>query len=119
MSQKGYENGMETGVGSLASDETKEQWRRAYEFYLTTQGSRGDRLLRTAEHFQISHKAAKRRIKNFEAWQLKETGELPPDPHREEMLALGNILFEKKRAAKRQNRPAGEGRRYSNHSRIR
>ncbi|HEY0003622.1 MAG TPA: hypothetical protein VGB17_02340 [Pyrinomonadaceae bacterium] len=114
MSQKGYPDGTETGAGSLASEETKQEWGRAYDFYLTTRGSRGDRLLKTAEHFGISHKAAKRRIKNFEAWQLRETGQLPPDPYRKEMLALGNQLLEKKRAASRSGRMGREGQSFSN-----
>jgi hypothetical protein len=101
MSQEGLANGTKTGIGSLASEETKQEWKSAWDFYVTVRGARADRLNKVAEKFGYSRKGAKRRIKNYEHWQLNETGQLPPDPFRAETLALGNSMLEQKRAARR------------------
>jgi hypothetical protein len=101
MSQEGLADGTKTGTGSLASEETKQEWKRAWDFYITVRGARADRLSKVAEKFGYSRKGAKRRIKNYEDWQLNETGQLPPDPFRAETLALGSSMLEQKRASKR------------------
>ena len=109
MSQSGQADGTKTGVGSLASDTTKEEWKRVYDFYTTVRGARADRIGAVAEKFGFSRKGAKRRIKNYEGWQLRVTGNLPPDPFRAETLALGSAMLQQKRA-EQQNRRREAGR---------
>jgi hypothetical protein len=101
MSQAGLADGTKTGTGSLASEETKQEWQRSWDFYVTVRGARADRLAKVAEKFGYSQKGAKRRIKNYEDWQRNQTGQLPPDPFRSETLALGNAMLQQKRALRR------------------
>lgn len=62
--------------GLLATEETKEEWKRAYDFYLKAPVTSGDkkkerteRISYVAREMNLTHKQAKRRIRNFEAWQ--------------------------------------------------
>jgi len=101
MSQSGQPDGTKTGVGSVATDETKQDWKQAWDFYKTIRGPRADRISKVAEKFGVSRKGAKRRIKNYEAWQILQTGSLPDDPYRAETLALGNAMLLRKRTEKK------------------
>jgi len=78
MSQYGLPDGTKTGKGSLATEEVKAMWRRAYQIYLEAEGDRFDkkhdrtlRLGEVARRLQVTRKAAKRRIKNYEGWQKR------------------------------------------------
>ena len=62
--------------GALATPEVKEEWTRAYEIYLKAQGNpydkkqdRADRIDYVAQTMRLTRKQAKRRIRNYEAWQ--------------------------------------------------
>jgi hypothetical protein len=62
--------------GVLATPEVKREWTRAYEVYLRAQGNpydkkqdRAERIDFVAMELRLTRKQAKRRIKNYEAWQ--------------------------------------------------
>lgn len=62
--------------GGQATDEIKEEWKRAYAFYREAPGDkydkkkdRTDRITYVAEKMNLTRKQAQRRIRNFEAWQ--------------------------------------------------
>jgi hypothetical protein len=62
--------------GIIATPETKAEWKRAYAFYQQAQGDphdkkrdRTERINYVARMMQLTRKQAKRRVKNFEAWQ--------------------------------------------------
>jgi hypothetical protein len=62
--------------GKQASDDVKSEWTRAYQIYLKAPGDRydkkNDRTARidfVAQELQLTRKQAKRRVRNFEAWQ--------------------------------------------------
>ena len=62
--------------GKQATPEVKEEWKRAYAFYLQAQGDpydkkkdRSGRIGFVAEKMNLTRKQAKRRVKNYEAWQ--------------------------------------------------
>lgn len=74
MSQGSLVDGTKTGRGSVATEETKQLWREAYEIYRKARGNPADRkldrtarLAEVAEKLQVSPKVAKRRIRNYEA----------------------------------------------------
>ena len=62
--------------GKQASDDVKSEWSRAYQIYLKAPGDRydkkNDRTARidfVAQELQLTRKQAKRRVRNYEAWQ--------------------------------------------------
>jgi hypothetical protein len=62
--------------GKQATEEVKEEWKRAYEFYQEAPGvphnkklDRTERINYVADKMHLTRKQAKRRVKNFEAWQ--------------------------------------------------
>lgn len=62
--------------GVQASDEIKEEWSNAYKYYLRAPGDRFDkkkdrtaRIDYVAQEMNLTRKQAKRRIRNYEAWQ--------------------------------------------------
>jgi hypothetical protein len=62
--------------GVQATPEVKEEWKRAYSFYLQAPGDRydkkkdrTDRINYVAEKMNLTRKQAKRRVRNYEAWQ--------------------------------------------------
>ena len=62
--------------GKQATPEIKAEWERAYEFYRQAPGDsydkkkdRTDRINYVAEMMNLTHKQAKRRVRNYEAWQ--------------------------------------------------
>ena len=62
--------------GVQATSEVKAEWKRAYNFYLEAPGhpydkkkDRTQRIDYVAKAMNLTRKQAKRRIKNFEAWQ--------------------------------------------------
>ncbi len=62
--------------GKQATPEIKEEWVRAYQLYLEAPGvpydkkkDRTERINYVAARMNITRKQAKRRIKNYEAWQ--------------------------------------------------
>jgi hypothetical protein len=62
--------------GSIATPEVKAEWTRAYELYLEATGDRYDkkndrtaRISYVAEKMGLTRKQAKRRVRNYEAWQ--------------------------------------------------
>ena len=62
--------------GKQATPETKEEWVRAYQLYLEAPGvpydkkkDRTERINYVAGRMNLTRKQAKRRIKNYEAWQ--------------------------------------------------
>jgi hypothetical protein len=62
--------------GLQATPETKDEWVRAYEFYKEAPGDKFDkkkdrtqRIDYVAEKMKLTRKQAKRRIRNYEAWQ--------------------------------------------------
>ena len=78
MSQKGLPDGTKTGKGSLATEEIKEMWTRAYQIYQDAEGvpfdkvrDRTMRISAVARKMGITQKAAKRRVKNYEGWQKR------------------------------------------------
>lgn len=109
MSQLGNPDGTKTGIGSVASEETRLAWKQAWDYYTTIRGPRADRISKVAEKFGLSRKGAKRRIKNYEGWQVQLTGSLPPDPFRAETIALGNAMLVRKRAEQRSSPRRGYG----------
>jgi hypothetical protein len=62
--------------GVQATSDTKEEWMRAYDFYLEAPGvpydkkkDRTERIEYVARKMNLTRKQAKRRIRNYEAWQ--------------------------------------------------
>jgi hypothetical protein len=62
--------------GTQATPEVKDEWTRAYKLYLEAQGDpydkKKDRTVRidyVARQMNLTRKQAKRRIRNYEAWQ--------------------------------------------------
>ncbi len=62
--------------GKQATEEVKSEWIRAYEIYQTAPGDRFDkkndrtkRIDHVAEIMNLTRKQAKRRVRNYEAWQ--------------------------------------------------
>ncbi|HEX8069564.1 MAG TPA: hypothetical protein VF546_06410 [Pyrinomonadaceae bacterium] len=62
--------------GSLATPEVKAEWTRAYEIYLQAPGDpydkkndRTERITYVAQKLHLTRKQAKRRVRNYEAWQ--------------------------------------------------
>lgn len=62
--------------GKQATPEVKAEWVRAYSFYRQASGDpydkkndRTERINYVARMMNLTRKQAKRRIKNFEAWQ--------------------------------------------------
>jgi len=62
--------------GLQATAETKEEWVRAYNIYLEAPGvpydkkkDRTERIEYVARKMNLTRKQAKRRIRNYEAWQ--------------------------------------------------
>ena len=70
------EKGMPETRGVQASEEVKAEWSTAYKFYLRAPGDRFDkkkdrtaRIDYVAQEMKLTRKQAKRRIRNYEAWQ--------------------------------------------------
>jgi hypothetical protein len=62
--------------GALAPPEIKAEWERAYQLYREAPGAphdkkqdRTERITYVAEKLNLTRKQAKRRIRNYEAWQ--------------------------------------------------
>jgi hypothetical protein len=62
--------------GKQATPEVKEEWKRAYAIYMRAPGDRYDkkkdrteRINFVADEMRLTRKQAKRRVRNFEAWQ--------------------------------------------------
>jgi hypothetical protein len=62
--------------GKQATAETKDEWIRAYDIYLSAPGNpydkkkdRTERIEYVARTMRLTRKQAKRRIRNYEAWQ--------------------------------------------------
>lgn len=62
--------------GTQATPEVKSEWTRAYQIYLRAPGDRYDkkkdrtaRIDSVAHELRLTRKQAKRRIRNYEAWQ--------------------------------------------------
>ncbi len=62
--------------GKQATTETKAEWVRAYKLFQQAPGDaydkkkdRTERINYVARHMDLTRKQAKRRIKNYEAWQ--------------------------------------------------
>ena len=62
--------------GVQATDEVKQEWKRAYSLYLQANGDpydkkndRTERIGYVARALKLTRKQAKRRIRNYEAWQ--------------------------------------------------
>jgi hypothetical protein len=62
--------------GKQATPEVKSEWTRAYEIYMHAPGDRFDkkndrtkRIDHVAEVMKLTRKQAKRRVRNYEAWQ--------------------------------------------------
>lgn len=62
--------------GIQATEDIKTEWKRAYNLYLQAPGDpydkkndRTERIGYVAKNMQLTRKQAKRRIRNFEAWQ--------------------------------------------------
>ena len=62
--------------GKQATEDVKEEWKRAYGIYLSPPGvphnkklDRTGRINYVADKMRLTRKQAKRGVKNFEAWQ--------------------------------------------------
>lgn len=62
--------------GVQATADVKDEWTRAYKIYLDAPGDRHDkkkdrtaRIDSVAHELRLTRKQAKRRVRNFEAWQ--------------------------------------------------
>jgi hypothetical protein len=62
--------------GAQALPEVKDEWERAYELYQKSRGDphdkkkdRAERIEYVAREMNLTRKQAKRRIRNYEAWQ--------------------------------------------------
>ena len=73
--------------GIQAEPEVKEEWKRAYAIYLRAPGDRYDkkkdrteRINFVAHELRLTRKQAKRRVRNYEAWQRNiKKGLVPRD----------------------------------------
>jgi hypothetical protein len=72
----GTEKAMPELRGIQATPEVKEEWKRAYAIYLRAPGDRYDkkkdrteRINFVADEMRLTRKQAKRRVRNYEAWQ--------------------------------------------------
>jgi hypothetical protein len=68
--------GMPETRGVQATEEVKAEWSLAYKYYLRAPGDRFDkkkdrtaRIDYVAQEMKLTRKQAKRRIRNYEAWQ--------------------------------------------------
>ena len=72
--------------GKQATEDVKEEWKRAYAIYLAAPGvphnkklDRTERINYVADKMRLTRKQAKRRVKNFEAWQRNiKSGKVTP-----------------------------------------
>ena len=72
--------------GKQATEDVKEEWKRAYRYYQQAPGvphnkklDRTERINFVAQSMNITRKQAKRRVKNFEAWQRNiKAGKVTP-----------------------------------------
>ena len=72
--------------GSLATPEVKAEWTLAYQIYLQAPGDKYDkkndrteRITYVAQKLNLTRKQAKRRVRNYEAWQRNiKSGLVPP-----------------------------------------
>ena len=62
--------------GKQATSEIKAEWTRAYDIYMNAPGDRYDkkndrtkRIDYVAKEMNLTRKQAKRRVRNYEAWQ--------------------------------------------------
>lgn len=62
--------------GKQATADVKAEWTRAYDIYLSAPGDRYDkkkdrtaRIDSVAHELRLTRKQAKRRVRNYEAWQ--------------------------------------------------
>lgn len=62
--------------GKQAEPQIKQEWERAYDFYRRAPGNphdkkadRTERIDYVAEQMKLTRKQAKRRVRNYEAWQ--------------------------------------------------
>ena len=62
--------------GKQATSEVKAEWTRAYDIYMNAPGDRYDkkndrtkRIDYVAKEMNLTRKQAKRRVRNYEAWQ--------------------------------------------------
>ncbi|HKZ79818.1 MAG TPA: hypothetical protein VJ124_16215 [Pyrinomonadaceae bacterium] len=62
--------------GKQATPDVKAEWARAYDIYLNAPGDRYDkkndrtkRIDHVAREMKLTRKQAKRRVRNYEAWQ--------------------------------------------------
>lgn len=62
--------------GHQATEEVKQEWEFAYKLYLKAPGDprnqkndRAERISYVAEQMSLTHKQAKRRVRNYESWQ--------------------------------------------------
>jgi hypothetical protein len=70
------EQNMPEQRGKQATPDVKSEWTRAYEIYLRAPGDRYDkkkdrtaRIDSVANELRLTRKQAKRRVRNYEAWQ--------------------------------------------------
>jgi hypothetical protein len=70
------EQNMPEQRGKQATADVKSEWTRAYQIYLRAPGDRYDkkkdrtaRIDTVANELQLTRKQAKRRVRNYEAWQ--------------------------------------------------
>jgi hypothetical protein len=72
--------------GKQATEDVKEEWKKAYDIYLSAPGvphnkklDRTERINFVAEKMRLTRKQAKRRVKNYEAWQRNiKAGKVTP-----------------------------------------
>ena len=62
--------------GHQATEEVKQEWAQAYKLYLKAPGDprnqkndRAERIDYVAKEMNLTHKQAKRRVRNYESWQ--------------------------------------------------
>lgn len=62
--------------GHQATEEVKQEWAQAYKLYLKAPGDprnqkndRAERIEYVAREMNLTHKQAKRRVRNYESWQ--------------------------------------------------
>ncbi|MGI9167620.1 MAG: hypothetical protein ACR2G5_14790 [Pyrinomonadaceae bacterium] len=62
--------------GHQATEEVKQEWAQAYKLYLKAPGDprnqkndRAERIEYVAKEMNLTHKQAKRRVRNYESWQ--------------------------------------------------
>jgi hypothetical protein len=73
--------------GIQATPDVKEEWKKAYAIYLRAPGDRYDkkkdrteRINYVADEMRLTRKQAKRRVRNYEAWQRNiKKGLVPRD----------------------------------------